>query len=168
MARGGWAGMAAASLAVMALGACEPPLGSVGASGDSLKGDFQACLNDGTHDYTRRVVFYPDSLTIITHAYATTGTTCGGAQASVSSEIWRYTLAGTVTAPIGEPAGTQVLAREMNLENSYVKVFTIVYVDEQATPARLYLGDLANPLLDGSAPDRRPQILSAATVLVGR
>lgn len=166
MIRGGPAAMAAVALVATALAACEPLPGSSGGATDFLKGDFVACLNDGTHDYTKRVVFYPDSLSILTHAYATADRTCGGAETGATSEIWRYTLAGTVTARIGA-AGTQVLARAINLENSFVKVFTIAYIDEQASPDRLYFGDLADPL-DGSAPEKRPLVLSATTALTSR
>jgi hypothetical protein len=153
------------SVAAMTLAACEAPLGEVDPPVDFLGGEWVGCLNDGTADYSRRMIFYPDSFSTTTRTYATTDRTCGGAETSASNEIWRYRLAGSVPAQIGA-AGTEVLAREMNIENSFETLFTIVYVDEQASSSLLYFGDLSlDPLQDGTAPEKRPDVLSGSTAL---
>lgn len=155
------------TVAALSLAACEAPLGPADPPTEFLRGDWTACLNDGAQDYSKRMAFYSDSFSTLTHTYATTDGTCGGAETSTSNEIWRYRLGRAAPALLGA-AGTEVPAREMNVENSFVTLFTIVYVDEQATPPRLYLGDLAfDPAQDGSAPDKRPRLLAASTALTG-
>jgi hypothetical protein len=165
-ARARGASVAAMSFAVMTL-ACEAPLGPVEPSSEPLQGEWIACLNDGAGDYTRQLRFYPDSFASTTRTFATTDRTCAGAETGTSDEIWRYRLGEQVTASI-EGVGAEVLAREMNIENSFESLFTIVYIDRLATPPLLYFGDLAfDPLQDGTAPEKRPDVLSASPVLIG-
>lgn len=153
------------TFAAMVLTACEVPLGPAEPTSEPLSGAWKACLNDGGADYTRHMYFYPDSFAAATRTYATADGTCAGAETSASSEIWRYRLEQNVTARLG---GIEVLAREMNMQNSFETLFTIVYVDEQATPPTLYFGDVAlDPAHDGTAPERRPDVLSETPVLVG-
>lgn len=157
----------AAGLAAISL-ACETPLGPEAASGETLSGEWVACRNDGAADQLRVVQFFPDSFSSTTRTYATRDGSCGGGETGAAREIWRYTLKGAVPARIGD-AGLEVLARELDVENSFETVFTIVYVDETVTPSLLYLGDLSSdPLLDGTAPDRRPRLLSASDPLAGQ
>jgi hypothetical protein len=111
------------------------------------------------------MVFYADSYSSTTSTYSTDDGTCGGAQTSASTEIWRFRLGGELPARVGA-AGTEVMARAITLQNSFETVFTIVYVDEEPTPRRLYFGDLsADPLQDGTAPARRPAVLATAAAL---
>jgi hypothetical protein len=160
--------LAAMGIAAVALTACETPLGPADVSSDNLSGQWIACLNDGAGDYGRSMNFYPDSYAAITRTYATTDRTCAGAETGSSTEIWRYVLTGTATARIG-PSGTEVLARQLTVENSFVTLYTLVYVDEQSVPPVLYLGDLAlDPLKDGTSPEKRPEVLSATTALTSR
>lgn len=165
-ARARGASVAVTCFAVMTL-ACEAPLGPVEPSSEPLQGEWIACLNDGAGDYTRQLRFYPDSFASTTRTFATADRTCAGAETGTSNEIWRYRLGEEVAARI-EGVGAEVLAREMNIENSFESLFTIVYIDRLATPPLLYFGDLAfDPLQDGTAPEKRPDVLSASPVLIG-
>jgi hypothetical protein len=135
---------------------------------DPLAGEWVGCLNEGAGDYGRRMYFYADSFSSTTSTYSTNDRTCGGTETSVATEIWRFALGEQVTAQVGS-AGTAVTARQINLQNSFETLFTIVYVDEQSTPRLLYFGELAlDPLQDGSAPEKRPEVLSVATTLAGQ
>ena len=163
-----WTGVAALTFAAMVLAACETPLGPAEPSSDPLSGEWVACLNDGGADYARHMLFFPDSLADTTRGYATTDGTCGGAETGATSEIWRYRLEQSVPAHLG-PDGAEVLAREMNLQNSFETVYTLVYVDAVADPPRLYFGDLTlDPAQDGTAPEKRPDLLSPSPALVGQ
>jgi hypothetical protein len=166
-ARSRIARVAAMSFAAMALAACEgPPIEEL--SFEPLSGEWIACQNDGAADSSRHLLFYPDSFSSTTRRYGTTDGTCAGAETGVSHEIWRYSLAGEAPAQIGT-GGREVLAKQMNIENSFQTVFTIVYVDQQATPPLLYFGDLAlDSLQDGTAPAKRPHVLSASTAFTSR
>jgi hypothetical protein len=160
----------AMSFAVMTLAACDGgPLVQEKLSFTPLEGEWIACRNDGAGDYSKYMWFFPDaSFVTITRKYGTTDRTCTGAETSVSRVPSSYRLVGDVPSRIG-PDGREVVAKQMNIENSFELVYTIVYVDGQATPPVLYLGDLAlDPLQDGSAPERRPQVLSASTALTGQ
>ncbi|HEX9049894.1 MAG TPA: hypothetical protein VF841_05110 [Anaeromyxobacter sp.] len=159
------AGVVAAVLAV-SLGGCESPLGPPATSSDVLSGDWSACLNDGTGDHATTLNFYPDaSYLLARRTFATTDRTCGGAQTGATYEAWRYRLGNEVPANIG-PGGTPVTAREIDIMNSRVTIYSIVYEDIHATPQVLYFGDLAlDPALDGSAAAKRPNVLSATTSL---
>jgi hypothetical protein len=156
------------TFAAMILAACEVPLGPAEPSTEPLSGEWVACLNDGGADYARHMFFYPDSLTDTTRGYATMDGTCGGAETGASSEIWRYRLEQNVPAHLG-PNGTEVLAREMNLQNSFETLYTLVYVDALSSPPVLYFGDLTlDPAQDGTAPEKRPDLLAPSSALVGQ
>jgi hypothetical protein len=160
----------AMSFAVMTLAACEGgPLVQEKLSFEPLQGQWIVCLNGGAGDYSKYMLFFPDaSFRTTTRTYTTTDRTCTGTETSVSHAPSTYRLVGDVSARIG-PDGREVVAKQMNIENSYEIVYTIVYVDGEAAPAVLYFGDLAlNPLQDGTAPERRPQVLSASTALTGQ
>ncbi len=160
----------AAVAVAITLASCGPLPGAVDTPTDVLKGDWIACLNagNGSADQSQRIVFYPDSFSKTTQTYATTDRTCGGAATGKTSEIWRYKLTGTVSAQIGA-GGTVVPARQIDIANSFVTVYSIVFADETANPARLYFGDLAlDPAQDGSAPSKRPSLLSASSALTAR
>ncbi len=152
--------LALAALAVT-LGGCESPLGPPAVSGEVLSGAWTACLNDGKGDHSTTMVFYPDaSYLLATKTYATTDRTCGGTETGARYEAWRYTLGNEVPAYIG-PNGTPVTAREINLMNSLVTIYSIVYQDAHASPPVMYLGDVAlDPALDGTAATKRPDVLS--------
>lgn len=137
---------------------------------DPLAGEWTGCLNDGAGDYSRRMVFYADSFSSTTRRFSTTDGTCGGTETGASTEIWRLRIGADVPAQLGA-VGTAVTvtARELNLQNSFETLFTIVYVDDAATPRLLYFGDLAlDPLQDGTSPEKRPDLLSVSSALVGR
>jgi hypothetical protein len=135
---------------------------------DPLAGEWTGCLNDGAGDYSRRMVFYADSFSSTTQRFSTSDESCGGAASGAATEIWRMRIGANVPAQLGA-TGAEVLARELNLQNSFETLFTIVYVDESVTPRLLYFGDLAgDPLQDGTAPNRRPDLLAPTSVLVGR
>jgi hypothetical protein len=158
----------ALGLATALLAGCETPLGPPEISGGTLSGEWVACLNEGGADQSRTIVFYSDSFASTTRTFATTDGTCGGAETASAREPWRYRLADPISAQLG-PSGASVAARELNVENSFETVFTIVYVDEASDPRVLYLGDLAfDPLQDGSAPERRPAVLSASPIFTSR
>ncbi len=155
-------------VAAMTFVACDGPLVSEELKFEPLQGEWIACLNDGAGDYTKHLLFYPDSFASTSRTYTTTDRTCAGAETGVSYEIWRYRLTAEASARIGTD-GPEVLAKAMSIENSFVTVFTIVYVDGQASPASLYFGDLTlDPLRDGTTPEKRPNVLSAATVFTER
>jgi hypothetical protein len=161
---------AAACLAALALAGCEGgPIPEQDLAFEPLQGEWIGCLTDGAGDYTRHVVFFPDaSFSTTTRRYATTDGSCAGAETGVSHAAWRYGLLGDVPSRIGAD-GRDVLARQMDAENSADRVFTIVYVDREAVPAVLYFGDLVlDPVEDGTAPDRRPDVLSVATALTSQ
>jgi hypothetical protein len=126
-----------------------------------------ACLNDGTEDRSRSFAFYPDaSFSVTTRAHATADGTCGGASSVSSYEAWSYRLGSTITAFVGE-AGTEVLARSIDMRRQLETVYTIVYLDSHVTPPVLYFGDLAlDPARDGTTPEKRPDVLSS-TMLTG-
>jgi hypothetical protein len=135
---------------------------------DPLAGEWTGCLTGGAGDYSRRMFFYADSFSSTTRTFSTTDGSCGGAETSASTEIWRFRLGPEVPAQVGA-TGTAVIARELNLQNSFETLFTIVYVDEATTPRLLYFGDLAlDPLQDGTAPEKRPDLLSPSTVLTSQ
>lgn len=152
--------MAWVALAVT-LGGCESPLGPAAVSGEVLSGGWTACLGDGNGDRSTTFVFYPDASYLLTaKTYATTDRTCGGAETGARYEAWRYSIGKEVAAYIG-PNGTPVTAREINLMNSLVTIYSIVYQDAHASPPVMYLGDVAlDPALDGSAATKRPDVLS--------
>jgi hypothetical protein len=166
-ARSRSARVAAMSFAAVALAACEgPPIEEL--SFEPLSGEWIACQNDGAADSSRHLLFYPDSFSSTTRRYGTTNGTCAGAETGVSHEIWRYRLTGDLTAQVGA-AGRDVVAKQMDIEDSFRTVYTIVYVDQEATPPVLYFGDLAlDSLQDGTTPEKRPHVLSASTALTSR
>lgn len=163
-----WSAVVAVSLAASIAG-CEGEVDAdVDPSLDPLRREWSACFSDAAGDYRRTVYFYPDSYSSTTRTYSTSDGTCGGAETGSSMEIWRFRLAAEVPARIASESGPEVVAREMNVQNSAETVFTIVYVDAQAVPPRLYLGDVElDPLEDGTSVEKRPDVLSASTVLVG-
>jgi hypothetical protein len=157
----------ATCFATLALAGCEGgPIPERELSFEPLQGEWIGCLTDAAGDYTRHVVFFPDaSFITTTRRYTTSDGSCAGAETSVSHAAWRYGLLGDVPARIGA-TGRDVVARQMDAENSADRLFTIVYVDRDTTPAVLYFGDLAlDPVEDGTTPDRRPDVLSEATAL---
>jgi hypothetical protein len=164
------AGVVAAGVAAaIGLAGCEVPMAPEDPPGGVLQGQWVACLDDGAADRSRTIGFYPDaSFSVTTRVHATTDRTCGGEGAFVSYEAWRYRLGTEITAFVG-PEGTQVLAKSIDLtQGAGTTVYSIVYVDSRATPAVLYFGDLAfDPALDGTAPEKRPDVLAASTALTG-
>jgi hypothetical protein len=161
---------AAMCLAALALTACEGgPLGEVKLAFEPLGGEWTACRNDGAGDYSTNMLFFPDaSFRTTTRTYATTDRTCAGAETSVSHTPSSYTLLADVPTKIG-PDGRDVVAKQMNIESTFLRMFTIVYEDRTATPPVLYFGDLAlDSLQDGTAPEKRPQVLSASTALTSQ
>jgi hypothetical protein len=166
-----WRACAAAmSIAAMLFAGCEDgPLAEQDLAFQPLSGQWIACLNEGAADFSTYMLFFPDaSFRTTTRTYASADRTCGGTETSASHAPSTYTLLEDVPARIG-PAGREVVAKQMNIENTFQRVFTIVYVDSQATPPVLYFGDLAlDPLLDGTAPAKRPSVLSASTALTGQ
>jgi hypothetical protein len=163
-------GAAVICAAATSLAACEGgPLPERDLAFQPLEGEWIACLNDGATDYSTGLLFFPDaSFRTTTRTYATTDGTCGGAQTSVSHAPSTYELTGDVATRIGA-GGRDVVAKQMNIENSFERVFTIVYADRETTPPVLYFGDLAlDPLDDGTAPEKRPEVLSVSTALTGR
>jgi hypothetical protein len=161
---------AAFCVAATALAACEGgPLPEQDLAFQPLEGEWIACLNDGAGDYSRYMLFFPDaSFRTTIRTYATTDGTCGGAETSAAHAAWRYELLGNVPTRIG-PDGREVVAKQMDIADSLRTVYTIVYVDGQATPPVLYFGDLVlDSVLNGSAPAKRPEVLSVSTALTGR
>lgn len=154
-------------LGAVSLGGCEPGLAPPAPSGDVLDGRWLACLNDGAGDYSKSLSFFPDaSFLIVTRTHATTDGTCG-AETSLAREAWRYELGRETPAAVGAD-GAAVVANEITLYGSVVR-YSIVYVDGVATPPKLYFGDLAlDPARDGTAPDRRPDVLAASGALSAR
>lgn len=162
------AAVVVAGALALGLGGCESPLGPPAVSSDLLTGEWAACLNDGAGDHMTTILFYPDaSYLSANRTFATADATCGGAQTGARYGSWRYTLGNSVPAYLGTAAAT-VTAREIDIMNSVQTIYSIVYTDAGATPHVLYFGDLAaDPALDGTAPTRRPQALSATTALSG-
>jgi hypothetical protein len=156
------------SIAAMLLAACESgPVVQEDLAFSPLQGEWIACRNDGAGDYTTYMLFFADaSFRTTTRTYATIDRTCAGPETSASHVAWRYQLLGDVPTRIG-PAGRDVVAKQMDIQDSFRTVYTLVYVDREATPAVLYFGDLAlDPLADGTAPEKRPGVLSTSTVFV--
>jgi hypothetical protein len=160
-----WSVALAAIVAAFGVTGCEPPPGSVNTPSVFLQGDWRACQNDGTADVTRTMRFYSDSYGLSTQTFPTTNTSCAGTATSSTYQPWRYTLGSEVAATVG-PGGTPVAARTINIMNSFTTTYSIVWVDQASSPARMYFGDLAaDPALDGTAPEKRPTVLSVATSL---
>jgi hypothetical protein len=156
--------------AAIALTACESgPVVQEDLAFQPLSGEWFACLNDGAGDYSTHMLFFSDaSFRTTTRTYGTTDRTCAGTEASATSAAWRYQLLGDVSTRIG-PDGRDVVAKQMDILNSFQTVYTLVYIDRTAAPPVLYFGDLAlDSLQDGTAPEKRPQVLSASTAFTSQ
>lgn len=168
MGRGVWVKMAMAGILATSVTACGVSGVDEDPWNDPLAGEWVGCLSDGAGDQSRRMYFYADSFSLETRTHASADGSCRGAETSSALEIWRFRLGADVPAQVGA-AGTEVVARELNLQSSSETLFTIVYVDEAATPRLLYFGDLArDPLQDGTAPEKRPDLLAPTTALAGQ
>jgi hypothetical protein len=161
--------MAVVAVGALALvsGGCEPPLAPPAVSTDVLNGEWAGCAAGGAGDQLTAILFYPDASYLLTkRTYGTTDGTCGGAQTAARYESWGYALGNAVSASIGL-AGTTVTAREITIANALQTTYSIIYTDASVSPHVLYFGDLAaDPALDGTAPTKRPQVLSATTGLI--
>jgi hypothetical protein len=115
------------------------------------------------------MLFFADgSFRLTTRTFATSDRSCSGAETSVAHAPLSYRLLGDAQTRIG-PDGREVVGRQMNIEDTQTRVFTIIYVDSESTPQVLYFGDLAlNPTLDGTAPEKRPDVLSTSSALTSR
>jgi hypothetical protein len=128
---------------------------SSSADAAALEGTWAACVADPAGDQRQVMTFHGFGVTITRTVYASTDGSCTGvADPAVAPAV--FALRQPVTAALD---GNAVTARELDIVDSGWAYYTLVFLDTAANPDVLYLGDDMHVARDGTAPEKRPNVL---------
>ncbi|MCK5396019.1 MAG: hypothetical protein KAJ32_08510, partial [Gammaproteobacteria bacterium] len=94
--------------------------------------------------------------TVTSYSYDTSDGSCSGVESLIESLGFTYTTGGSFTTTL-LGASVNAVTMDVTIDGTGEVFYQIFYVDNLSAPDHIYFGDeLADPLLDGSAPDKRP------------
>lgn len=130
----------------------------------TLQGTWVSCVNEGSGapDLAEALTIDGNAVVSVQTTHVSTDATCSGAGTVAGTFSGTFTIGGPVEARVGA-GGVVVTARAIDVTDSAgVTFYSIIHVDTGPTPDVLYTGDQGiDPALDGSTPDRRPDVLEA-------
>jgi hypothetical protein len=139
-----------------------PPTGTWdgGSFQDALQGSWAECKDGGSGASNQDTLTF-SGLNLAVTSLSFPNATCEGAGTPSGGATGVIVIGYTATAALGS---STVTATQLDLVIGGVTTYQIGYVDQAATPDRLYLGDTTGTN-DGSSPATRPTALDAGRFL---